>query len=61
MRTDTARGSLRDVPRLDLDYETPTDADLALPMQEIGAGEAGVRAAVERVMAFLETRGALVR
>jgi bifunctional enzyme CysN/CysC len=56
-----ARGSVKDVPGLDLDYETPTDADLALPMQEIGAGEAGVRVAVERVMAFLETRGALVR
>ena len=56
-----ARGSVKDVPGIDLDYETPTDADLALPMHQLGAGEAGIRAAVERVMAFLESKGALVR
>jgi bifunctional enzyme CysN/CysC len=56
-----ARGSVKDVPGLDLDYETPADADLALPMHEFGSGEAALRVAVERVMAFLETRGALVR
>ena len=56
-----ARGSVKDVPGLDLDYETPADADLALPMHEFGAGEAALRVAVERVMAFLETRGAVVR
>jgi hypothetical protein len=39
----------------------PLDADLALPMHELGAGEVGIRAAVERVIAFLDARGALVR
>jgi bifunctional enzyme CysN/CysC len=53
-----ARGSVKDVPGLDLDYETPTDADLVLPIHELGSGEAGIRAAVERVLAYLEAKGA---
>jgi bifunctional enzyme CysN/CysC len=56
-----ARGSVKDVPGLDLDYETPTDADLVLPIHELGSGEAGIRAAVERVLAYLEAKGALIR
>jgi bifunctional enzyme CysN/CysC len=56
---DAAAGTVQDVPGVDLAYEAPSDADLVLPMHELGATDAALRTAVERVMALLESRGAV--
>jgi len=56
-----ARGSVKDLPGVDFDYEAPAAADLVLPLHELGAGETAIRTAVERVMALLDGRGVIKR
>jgi adenylylsulfate kinase-like enzyme len=58
---DLAAGKVEGVPGVDFDYEAPTDAELVIPMHELGAPDAALRTAVERVMALLDARGAIIR
>jgi bifunctional enzyme CysN/CysC len=58
---DAAQGSVRDVPGVDFEYDMPQDADLTIPFHELGTPDAAIRTAVERVLALLESRGALVK
>ncbi|MCE2882817.1 MAG: adenylyl-sulfate kinase [Planctomycetaceae bacterium] len=54
-----ASGAVQGVPGIDFEYEAPTDAELVIPFHELGAPDAALRSAVERVMAFLEARGVI--
>jgi adenylylsulfate kinase-like enzyme len=58
---DAAEGAIQNVPGVDFEYESPTDADLVLPMHELGARDAALRTAVERVTALLEARGVILK
>ena len=58
---DLAAGSVHGVPGVDFEYEAPTNAELTIPLHELGAPDVALRAAVDRVMAFLDARGAIVK
>lgn len=58
---DAAQGSVKDVPGVDFEYDQPSDADLTIPFHELGTADTAVRSAVERVLAFLESRGVIVK
>ncbi len=58
---DAAEGAIQNVPGVDFEYESPTDADLVLPMHELGARDAALRTAVDRVTALLEARGVILK
>jgi hypothetical protein len=53
--------TLAGVPGVDFDYEAPADAELTIPLHELGAPDVALRTAVERVMALLEGRGVIVK
>jgi len=56
---DAAQGSVKNVPGVDLEYDIPQDADITIPFHELGAPDAAIRTAVERVMALFEARGVI--
>ena len=58
---DLAAGKVAGVPGVDFDYEVPTNAELTIPLHELGAPDVALRTAVDRVMALLEGRGAIVK
>jgi adenylyl-sulfate kinase len=58
---DLAAGKVAGVPGVDFEYEAPADSDLTIPLHELGAPDVALRTAVERVMALLEGRGAIVK
>ena len=58
---DLAEGKVSGVPGVDFDYETPANAELTVPLHELGAPDVALRTAVDRVMALLEGRGAIVK
>jgi bifunctional enzyme CysN/CysC len=58
---DLAAGKVAGVPGVDFDYEAPADAELTIPLHELGAPDVALRTAVERVMALLEGRGVIVK
>ena len=58
---DLADGKVEGVPGVDFEYEAPSDAELTIPLHELGSPDAALRTAVERVMTFLDARGVIVR
>jgi len=58
---DLAAGKVSGVPGVDFDYESPREAELTIPLHELGTPDAALRTAVERVMAFLDARGVITR
>jgi len=58
---DLAEGKVTGVPGVDFDYEAPADAELVIPLHELGSPDVALRTAVDRVMALLERRGAIIR
>ncbi len=58
---DASLGAVKNVPGVDFDYDVPQDADLTIPFHELGTADAAIRTAVERILAFLESRGVIVK
>ena len=58
---DLTAGKIVGVPGVDFEYEAPTDAELTIPLHELGLPDVALRTAVERVMALLESRQIIVK